>query len=248
MDYDRPCGDGPSPDVSDSPSLKVPVLRAVPFRVREPLLVEGHAQEPYIKRLPQAVSRHSVLGEPRRGPAMKLSAIALVCLAAAVVTHADPEPHKYHHYPYHYYYPRHHNVEPLEGDGVARHPGGGTSFVAPQVHGLTKRSADPMPEADPQPAADPDPSNSYSYQVVHHGHPRYGYHHGYRYPYSGYRHTNFYGYPHTYHSHHKRSVESEPEPQPHYSYHGRPHYYNRYYHGYPHYYPYYAGYRYRYRG
>nr|XP_027230113.1 histidine-rich glycoprotein-like [Penaeus vannamei] len=234
----------PLPSVHGVPS----VLWAVPFRVREPLLVQGHAQEPYIKRLPQAVSRHSVLGEPRRGPAMKLSAIALVCLAAAVVTHADPEPHKYHHYPYHYYYPRHHNVEPLEGDGVARHPGGGTSFVAPQVHGLTKRSADSTPEADPQPAADPDPSNSYSYQVVHHGHPRYGYHHGYRYPFNNYRYNNYYGYPHTYHSHHKRSVESEPEPQPHYSYHGRPHYYNRYYHGYPHYYPYYAGYRYRYRG
>nr|XP_027230152.1 uncharacterized histidine-rich protein DDB_G0274557-like [Penaeus vannamei] len=179
---------------------------------------------------------------------MKLTAIALVCLAAAVVTRADPEPHKYNHYPYYQYDPLYHDLEPLEGDGVARHPGGGTSFVAPQVHGLTKRSADPMPEADPQPAADPDTTNSYSHQVVHHGHPRYGYHHGYRYPYSGYRHSNFYGYPHTYHSHHKRSVESEPEPQPHYSYHGRPHYYNRYYHGYPHYYPYYAGYRYGYRG
>ncbi|XP_027230152.2 uncharacterized protein [Penaeus vannamei] len=173
---------------------------------------------------------------------MKLTAIALVCLAAAVVTRADPEPHKYNHYPYYQYDPLYHDLEPLEGDGVARHPGGGTSFVAPQVHGLTKRSADPTPEADP------DTTNSYSHQVVHHGHPHYGYHHGYRYPYSGYRHSNFYGYPHTYHSHHKRSVESETEPQPHYSYHGRPHYYNRYYHGYPHYYPYYAGYRYRYRG
>ncbi|XP_047499494.1 uncharacterized histidine-rich protein DDB_G0274557-like [Penaeus chinensis] len=199
--------------------------------------------EAVYKWFPQAVGRGSVHSEPRTGPAMKFTAIALVCLAAAVVTHADPEPHKYHHYPYYHYDPLYHDVEPLEGDGVARHPGGGTSFVGPQVHGLTKRSADPMPEADPEPVADSDTTNSYSYQIVHHGHP----HYGYRYPYSGYRHNNFYGYPHRYHSHHKRSVESEPEPEPHYSYYGRPHYYNRYYHGYPHYYPY-AGYRYGYGG
>ncbi|XP_042868801.1 uncharacterized histidine-rich protein DDB_G0274557-like [Penaeus japonicus] len=180
--------------------------------------------------------------------AMKLTTIALVCLAAAVVTYADPEPHKYHQYPYYHYYPQYHHLEPLQGDGVARHPGGGTSFVGPQVHGLTKRSADPMPETDPEPTADPDPSNSYSHQVVHHGHPHYGYHHGYRYPYNGYRYTHHYGYPYNHHSHHKRSVQSEPEPQPHYNYHGHPHYYNRYYRGYPSYYPYYAGYRYRYRG
>ncbi|XP_063595748.1 uncharacterized histidine-rich protein DDB_G0274557-like [Penaeus indicus] len=216
-------------------------------RVHEPLLVEGHAQEPYIKRLPQAVSTHSVLSEPRRGPAMKLATIVLVCLAAAVITHADPEPHKYHHYPYRYYhhypyhnyYSRHHYV---------KLPAGSTSSVTTQVHGLTKRSADPTPDPNPEPTADPDPSNSYSYQVVNHGHPHYGYHHGYRYPYNTYRYNHYYGYPHRYHSHHKRSVESEPEPEPHYTYYGRPHYYNRYYHGYRNYYPYYAGYRYHNRG
>ncbi|XP_042868805.1 uncharacterized protein LOC122251165 [Penaeus japonicus] len=104
--------------------------------------------EPYIRRLLQAVSRDNVLSEPGTSPAMKLTAIALVCLAAAVVTHADPEPLKYHQYPYYHYYPQYHHLEPLQGDGVARHPGGGTSFVGPQVHGLTKRSADLMPEAD----------------------------------------------------------------------------------------------------
>ncbi|XP_037795029.1 uncharacterized protein LOC119590437 [Penaeus monodon] len=186
--------------------------------------------------------RRPVLSEPTTGPAMKFAVAVLVCLAAAVVTQADPEPHKYHRYPYYHYYPHYHHVEPLEGDGVARHPGGGTSFVAPQVHGLTKRSADPMP--NPEPAADPDPSKSYSYQVVHYNHP----HYGYRYPYYGYRYSHHYGYPYTYHKHHKRSADPEPEAEPHYSYYGYPHYYKGYYHGYPHRYPYYAGYRYRYRG
>ncbi|XP_042856280.1 histidine-rich glycoprotein-like [Penaeus japonicus] len=203
-----------------------------------------HAQEPYIRRLPQTVSRDIVLSEPGRGPAMKLSAIALVCLAAAVVTHADPEPHKYHYYPYHHY-SHYHHIKPLKGDGVARHPGGGTSFVGPQVHGLTKRSADPTPEADPEPSADPDPSKSYSYQVVNHGHLHYGYRHSYRYPYYGYRYSHHYGYPYSYHSHHKRSAEPEPEPEAHNSYYGYPRYYNKYYHGYAGYSPYYRGYYYR---
>nr|XP_027230108.1 uncharacterized histidine-rich protein DDB_G0274557-like [Penaeus vannamei] len=175
---------------------------------------------------------------------MKFAVAALVCLAAAVVAHADPEPHKYHHYPYHRYYHHPHHVKPLKGDGVAKHPGGGTSFVAPRVHGLGKRSADPEPAADPEPVADPDPSKSYSYQVVHHGYPHYGYHHGYRYPYYGYRYSHHYGYPYTYHKHHKRSADPEPEAEPNYRYYGHPHYYKGYYHGYPYSYPYYAGYRY----
>ncbi|XP_037789293.1 histidine-rich glycoprotein-like [Penaeus monodon] len=164
-------------------------------------------------------------------------------LAAALVTHADPEPHKNHHPLYYYYYSQRHSVKSLEGDGVARHPGGSTSFVAPQVHGLSKRSADPTPESNPEPAADPDSANIYSYQVVHHGHPHYGYNHGYRYPYNAYRYNHYYGYPHRYHSHYKRSVEPEPEPEPYYTYHERPHYYNRYYHSYNNYYPSYPGYR-----
>ncbi|XP_037795032.1 LOW QUALITY PROTEIN: uncharacterized protein LOC119590443 [Penaeus monodon] len=162
---------------------------------------------------------------------MKFVAITLVCLAVAEVTHADPEPHKYHpysyhHYPSYHYYPHNLHVKPLEGDGVATHPGGGTSFLATQVHGFTKHSADPMPESNPEPEADPNSDNTYSYQVVHHGHPHYGYHNGYRYPYNAYRYNHYYGYPHRYHNHHKRSVESEPELEPRYTYHGRPHYYN----------------------
>ncbi|XP_047499490.1 uncharacterized histidine-rich protein DDB_G0274557-like [Penaeus chinensis] len=180
-------------------------------------------------------TKPNLKGSQRQFADTSSSAIVLVCLAAAVVTHSDPEPHNYHHYPYYYYYYHYHNVKPLEGDGVARHPGGGTSFVAPQVHGLTKRSTDPTPEAIP---------GTYSYQVVHHGHPHDGYHNGFRYLYDSYPYNHYYGYPHRYHSHHKSSVESEPEPEPYYTYHGRPHYYNRY----PIYYPYYAGYRYRYRG
>ncbi|XP_069994874.1 uncharacterized protein [Penaeus vannamei] len=203
-------------------------------------------------RMPQGFAsnpqRRPVLSEPPTGPAMKFAVAALVCLAAAVVAHADPEPHKYHHYPYHRYYHHPLHVKPLKGDGVAKHPGGGTSFVAPRVHGLGKRSADPEPAADPEPVADPDPSKSYSYQVVHHGYPHYGYHHGYRYPYYGYRYSHHYGYPYTYHKHHKRSADPEPEAEPNYRYYGHPHYYKGYYHGYPYAYPYYAGYRYRYRG
>nr|XP_027216165.1 uncharacterized protein LOC113808866 [Penaeus vannamei] len=270
MDYDRPCGDGPSPDVSDSPwrphgtsGNGILIWNAEHRKDLKSGSHSGYRGTPMGQVSKDATGfasnpqRRPVLSEPPTGPAMKFAVAVLVCLAAAVVAHADPEPHyfrsPYYYYP-HYYYPRHHHLEPLKGDGVARHPGGGTSFVAPRVHGLKKRSADPMPEADPQPAADPepvadpDPSKSYSYQVVHHGYPHYGYHHGYRYPYYGYRYSHHYGYPYTYHKHHKRSADPEPEAEPHYRYYGHPHYYKGYYHGYPYSYPYYAGYRYRYRG
>ncbi|KAK7070878.1 hypothetical protein SK128_003085 [Halocaridina rubra] len=86
-------------------------------------------------------------------------------------------PYKYHpHYPYHYqHYRNHPNRE--DGSGVALHPGGATSFVYPQTHGVGKRSADP--EADP--------GHTYSYiSNSYHPYHRLGF---YRYPYSplGYR-------------------------------------------------------------
>merc|ERR1719167_144904 len=122
---------------------------------------------------------------------MRLSVI--VCLGLAVaLAGAEPEPHTPdHHYPLHpYHHPHHH----LKGNGVAVHPGGGTSFVAPRLH-LGKRSAEPEPEAE----ADADPSRSYSY--VHHG-----YHPHVHYPrYHGYRYGHYYGYPA--HYVHRRSAD-----------------------------------------
>lgn len=80
----------------------------------------------------------------------------LLCVVAVVVGETDPHlyhphyHHPYHHYPYHHYHhPYHHHYHPhppLKGHGgVAKHPGGATSYVAPRVHGLGKRSADPQP-------------------------------------------------------------------------------------------------------
>ncbi|XP_064093239.1 uncharacterized protein LOC135205998 [Macrobrachium nipponense] len=75
----------------------------------------------------------------------------------------QPRYYRYHHYqPYHYYHPYHHpkhyyhsyyphhrphlpnhGRETLKGIAVAKHPGGGTSYVSNQVFGLRgKRSAD----------------------------------------------------------------------------------------------------------
>merc|ERR1712142_1396837 len=106
--------------------------------------------------------RRSVLSEPTTGPAMKLGVMVLVLVA--MVSPGEPEPHYSHHpYSHHYvyHYPYHHPVHHhVKGEGVAKHPGGATSYVAPQVHGLGKRSADPSPVADPEPEADADPTTT----------------------------------------------------------------------------------------
>ncbi|XP_066952434.1 uncharacterized protein [Macrobrachium rosenbergii] len=81
-------------------------------------------------------------------------------------------PHRYHpyyHYPYHYQHYRNHPSRE-DGKGVAVHPGGATSYIFPQVHGIGKRSA----EADP----------SYAYSYMSHLHPYFNRPFGYyRYPY-----------------------------------------------------------------
>ncbi|XP_066952433.1 uncharacterized protein [Macrobrachium rosenbergii] len=62
-------------------------------------------------------------------------------------------PHHHPHHYYHSYYPHHrphlpnHGRETLKGVAIAKHPGGGTSYVSNQVFGLRgKRSADYGPE------------------------------------------------------------------------------------------------------
>ena len=48
-----------------------------------------------------------------------------------------------YYYPYYYMPPPLQKYRAKDGVGVAVHPGGGTSFVSPQVHGVGKRSTSP---------------------------------------------------------------------------------------------------------
>ncbi|XP_068241274.1 uncharacterized protein [Palaemon carinicauda] len=96
----------------------------------------------------------------------------------------------YYHHPYHYQHYRNHPSRE-DGKGVAVHPGGATSYIFPQVHGIGKRAA--VANADP----------NYAFSYMSHLHPYFnrpfGYH---RYPY--------YSRPFGLYSHHRLDKRSTP--------------------------------------
>lgn len=121
----------------------------------------GQSAAPTVREEPQqAIARD----EPRR--------LQLGDLPSPFVLKDQPRPVLLRDYPY-YYNPYRLNpfnlanlpnyrIQPKDGSGVALHPGGATSYIHPQVHGLGKRSADPQTN----------PNYSFSYYHPYH---RYGY-------------------------------------------------------------------------
>ncbi|XP_064093195.1 uncharacterized protein LOC135205933 isoform X2 [Macrobrachium nipponense] len=114
-------------------------------------------------------------------------------------------PHRYHpyyHYPYHHYQHYRNHPSREDGKGVAVHPGGATSYIFPQVHGIGKRSA----EASAEP--------SYAYSYMSHLHPYFNR------PFGYYRRYPYYGRPFGLYHHHldKRSTPVRTPGEPQYSF------------------------------
>ncbi|KAG7169755.1 uncharacterized protein LOC121865573 [Homarus americanus] len=164
---------------------------AVMGQDRQPV-VEGEPLPPvYLRELP----RPWVLGDLPR-PVVDAEMPKPWLLREMPPRHYYPY-RQYPYYPYNYKNLRT-KSEVQDGKGVALHPGGATSFVFPQVHGVGKRSAKPVAEA----AADPDFS--------------YGYHSGNFSPHHRYGHYNlpYHNY-HNYVYHHQLNKRSA---RPQYSY------------------------------
>ncbi|XP_045605557.2 uncharacterized protein [Procambarus clarkii] len=105
--------------------------------------------------------------------------------------------HPYRYYPFYPYQYKQLRTKPEDGKGVALHPGGSTSYVFPQVHGVGKRSAKPTAQA----AANPDFA--------------YGYHTGDYFPY---RHYGLYNFPYQNYVYHRQLNKRSVGPQYSYSY------------------------------
>ncbi|XP_042868799.1 uncharacterized protein LOC122251159 [Penaeus japonicus] len=180
-------------------------------------LAMGQGAAPTVREEPQQAMPRE---EPRR--------LKLGDLPSPFVLKDQPRPVLLRDYPY-YYNPyrvhpfnlhniQNYRIQPKDGSGVALHPGGATSYIHPQVHGLGKRSADP------------EANYAYSY-----------YHPLHRYGYAGYPYHRFSSLHHM----GKRSTEVQAA-MPYHSYYRHPflHPYHRSFDAFP--FGRYHGYSYRY--
>ncbi|XP_047499883.1 uncharacterized protein LOC125046213 [Penaeus chinensis] len=124
----------------------------------------GQSGAPTVREEPQqAIGRE----EPRR--------LQLGDIPSPFVLKDQSRPVLLRDYPYYYNPYRLHpfnlhnlpnyRIQPKDGSGVALHPGGATSYIHPQVHGLGKRSADPKDN----------PNYSFSYYHPYHSYGYQGY-------------------------------------------------------------------------